>query len=236
MQVAKPTLSYLSISAILVMGFGGRPAAAQMAVHPVILDMSPNELQRADLEVENTSAERMYVQVEPSLIVSPGSKDENRLTNADPEQLGLLTSPPRLIVEPGERRFVRVAALGPPGEQDRIFRVTVKPVVGDITGDQTGLKIMVGYDVLVIQRPAKPSGDLVWEDQGTTLVIRNKGNSNVQLANGTACLQGQVNADCAEVPSQRLYAGNELTVAKTAGQIVTYDILFMGKTRRQIFK
>lgn len=219
----------------VLMAMTATAAQAQMGVHPVILDMGPEELQRADLEVSNTTSERLYVAVEPARIEAPGTDAESRINLADPEELGLLASPPRLIVEPGERRFVRVAALAPAGETDRIFRVTVKPVVGDVTGEQTGLKILVGYDVLVIQRPANPDGTLAWEDTGSQIVIRNSGNSNVQIARGKACPPGSDEEGCVELPSIRLYAGNSFTVEKPAGTIASYDVLFMGRARRQVF-
>jgi P pilus assembly chaperone PapD len=224
-------------AAIAALAFAGyTPALAQIAVHPVILDLPPGELQRADFTVENPTAERVFVLVEPARIDAPGSADENRVAASDPQTLGLLASPPRMILEPGERRFVRVAALSPPGESERIFRVAVKPVAGDVTGEASGLKVLVGYDLLVIQRPAVPSATLDWEDRGTELAIRNTGNSNIQLVNGKACNEGQRAEACAEAPPTRLYAGNELVVPKEAGQTVTYDLIFLGKSSRQVFR
>jgi P pilus assembly chaperone PapD len=212
------------------------PALAQIAVHPVILDLQPGELQRADFSVENPTSERVFVAVEPARIDVPGSAGESRVTAGDPKSLGLLASPRRMILEPGERRFVRVAALSSPGEADRIFRVAVKPVAGEVTGQESGLKVLVGYDLLVIQRPAAPSATLDWEDRGTELVIRNTGNSNLQLVNGKACRGGQSAESCADIPPARLYAGNAMTVAKESGQILSYDLIFMGRARRQVFQ
>jgi Mat/Ecp fimbriae periplasmic chaperone len=227
----------IRIIALAALGFAGcSPALAQIAVHPVILDLPPGELQRADFTVENPTSERVFVAVEPARIDAPGSAAENRVAASDPQTLGLLASPPRIILEPGERRFVRVAALTPPGETERVFRVAVKPVAGEVTGEASGLKVLVGYDLLVIQRPAVPSATLDWEDRGDKLVIRNTGNSNIQLVNGRACNKGQQPDECAEMPPARLYAGNEMVVAKQAGQAVTYDLIFMGRSTRQVFK
>ena len=221
--------------AILTMA-GTAPAWGQIAVHPVIIDLPPDDLQRADFSVENPTSERVFVAVEPARIDAPGDEGETRVVLSDPQEIGLLASPPRMILEPGERRFVRVAALNPPGEADRIFRVAVKPVTGDVTGEQSGLKILVGYDLLVIQRPAVPAATLDWEDLGDTLVIRNTGNSNVQLVSGTACFESQSIEDCTKISSARLYAGNSFTVPKEVGQTITYELLFMGKTQRMIFE
>ena len=222
-------------TAIVAMA-GTVPAVAQIAVHPVIIDLPPEDLQRADFTVENPTSERVFVAVEPARIDAPGSEAETRVALGDPQQLGLLASPPRMILEPGERRFVRVAALTPPGEADRVFRVAVKPVTGDVTGEQSGLKILVGYDLLVIQRPANPTLTIDWENSAEQVVIRNNGNSNAQLINGRACKPDQPEESCTKVASARLYAGNAITVAKGAGEVVTFDVLFMGRTSRIVME
>lgn len=212
------------------------PALAQIAVYPVIIDLPPTDLQRADFTVENPTTERVFVEVEPARVNAPGNPDEARLVATNPQELGLLTSPPRMVLEAGEKRLVRVAALDPPGEAERVFRVSVKPLVGEITGEQSGLKVLVGYDLLVIQRPSSPTAALDWEDRGSELVIRNVGNSNVQLVNGRACYVGQRADDCASLGSERLYANNKVTITKELGQIVSYTLIFMGKSQQKIFK
>lgn len=209
---------------------------AQLAAHPAILDLAPDKLQRDDIELENKSAERMYVVVEPARIENPGTPQEQRVSPTDPEQLGLLASPPKLILEPGEHRFVRFAALAPPGDTDRIFRVVIKPVTGPVTAAETGLKVMVGYDALVIQRPAKPTVTLRWVDQGDKLTITNTGNTNTQLIDGKACPPGKDANACLPLLSQRLYAGNSITVAKPQGSEVTFGVLTMGKISIQHFR
>lgn len=212
------------------------PALAQIAVYPVIIDLPPTDLQRADFTVENPTNARVFVEVEPARVSAPGNPDEARLVATNPQELGLLTSPPRMVLEAGEKRLVRVAALDPPGEAERVFRVSVKPVVGEITGEQSGLKVLVGYDLLVIQRPSSPTATLDWEDRGSELVIRNIGNSNVQLVNGRACYVGQAVEDCTSLDSARLYANNKVNITKELGQIVSYTLIFMGKSQQKIFK
>ncbi len=219
--------------AIMLMG---TCLASTLTVHPVILDFSPKQLQRANLEIQNKSNERLFVAAEPARIDSPGTRSEMRISVPDPEELGLLASPPRLIIEPGERRFIRVAALDPAGESDRIFRLAVKPVVGELFSEQTGLKVLVGYDVLVIQRPAEPRSSILWQDNGTEITLTNEGNSNLQIVRGEACYPDGPKDKCVELRPHRLYAGNTITLTKPNGTVVSYDVLFMGKVKRQIFK
>ena len=58
-----------------------------------------------------------------------------------------------MILEPGQRKLIRVAAITASPDHEHVYRVTVKPVVGAIQANESGLKIMVGYDVLVLVRP-----------------------------------------------------------------------------------
>ena len=196
------------------------PAAAGLSVSPLILDFGPGQPSRGDVDVLNTGAERLYVVVEPARIDKPGLPGEHRTAEPDPEALGMLATPGRMILEPGQRKFLRLAVLQPPGDVDRVYRVTVKPVVGGVTGALTGLKLLVGYDMLVIQRPQAPHGEVTGQRDGDTLVLANAGNTNVELFRGRACPpQG---AACADLPSQRLYPGATVRVAVPAGSRVQY--------------
>ena len=120
----------------------------------LVVELQPGKSSRKDIELWNNSDERAYVEVAPAEIVNPGQASETRIQELNPERLGLLVSPNRLILEPGQHKVIRIAAIMQPTNNERIYRVTVKPVVGDITGDQSGLKLLVGYDVLAIVRPA----------------------------------------------------------------------------------
>ena len=108
--------------------------------------------------------------------------------------------------------------------------------MGEVAGKESGVKVLVGYDLLVIQRPAEPSLSLDWENTAEKVVIKNNGNSNAQMINGRSCKPDQQEESCHEVPSRRLYAGNEMTVAKDEYEVVSYDVLFMGQVTRVVFE
>src|SRR5258706_3399483 len=182
-----------------------RLALADMSLSQVIVDLGPDQPPRDDIEVGNTGRERLYVVVEPAEIMSPGQPGEHREQRRDPEQLGLLATPSRLILEPGQRKLVRIVALAPRGERDRIYRVVIKPVVGELAAQQSALKILVGYDVLVIVRPKKPVDGVTGARSGRTLTIRNAGNTNAEIFEGRQC--DEAGKNCAELPAKRLYAG-----------------------------
>src|SRR5581483_2714259 len=104
------------------------PANAGLSVSPVIVDFLPGQPPRADVELVNSRTEQLYVAVEPSEIAAAGTGAERRVQTPDPQELGLLASPGRLILEPGQHKFVRIAMLQEAGESDRIYRITIKPV------------------------------------------------------------------------------------------------------------
>jgi len=141
------------------LGFGAA-ARAEMVLSQVIVDLLPGKPPRDDIEVWNDSSERMYVLAEPFEILAPGTPSEQRVAVTEPEQAGLLVSPLRLVLEPGEKRTIRIAAIGARPASDRVYRVTIKPVAGTVSAETTALKVFVGYDTLVLVRPEAISGDV----------------------------------------------------------------------------
>ena len=103
--------------------------------------------------------------------------------------------------------------------RERVYRVTVKPVVGDVAGEKTGLKLLVGYDMLLIQRPREPHGAVTGARDGDTLVLTNAGNTNVELFRGQAC---PPHGPCIDLPSERIYPGATVRVPAGAQTRVQY--------------
>jgi P pilus assembly chaperone PapD len=181
------------------------PAQAELVVSQLIVEFKPGGPRTADIEIFNNSDERAYAVVEPRRLLDPGTALEKRVTMADPAQLGLLASPARLILEPQQRRRLRIATIGVPDERERVYRITVKPVTGEVEGSVSGLKLMVGYDLLVLVRPPSPRTMLKAARSGSELTITNNGNASVELAEGKQCdLAGR---SCEALPGKRLYAG-----------------------------
>jgi P pilus assembly chaperone PapD len=225
---------WLTPCLLAVLGLAVAPDAARagLSVAPVIVDIQPNQPPRGDVELFNDGAETLYVVVEPSRIEGAGDAGEKRVRQADPRVLGLLTTPNRLVLEPGQRKFVRIAFLLPPGDTDRIYRVTVKPVTGDVKASETGLKILIGYDLLVIQRPAKPEASIVASRAGDTLTLKNAGDTNAELFQGQQC---DPQRRCTALPGHRLYAGASWSVPIQPGLPVDYSVKVGAKITAQHF-
>lgn len=183
----------------------GAAARAEMVLSQVIVDLLPGKPPREDIEVWNDGDERMYVLAEPFEIHGAGTSGEQRVAVTEPEAAGLLVSPLRLVLEPGERRTIRIAAIGARPAADRVYRVTIKPVAGTVTAEATALKVFVGYDTLVLVRPESFAGDVEGTRSGRTLTLRNTGNTAHELFDGQQCDSG--GGDCRELPAKRLYPG-----------------------------
>jgi P pilus assembly chaperone PapD len=219
----------LALGAAILAG----PAHAQLVMNQVIVDFAPGRPTFEDVEVWNSSRERLYLVAEPAEMVSPGLPAEHRVTSPDPAQLGLLVTPNRMILEPGQRRLLRVAAIAAPTNAERIYRVMVKPVTGDVSADQTALKVLVGYDVLVIVRPLVPAATVTATREAGQVVLHNGGNTNVELFDGTQCdAQG---AHCTELPSKRLYAGATWKPDSARPTPLEYSVKVGTQTRREKF-
>jgi len=209
------------------------PARAELVLSQLIVDLQPGNDSRQDIEAWNNGDERAYVAVEPSEIVNAGTGSESRRTDPDPEKLGLLVSPARMILEPGQRKLIRLADISPPADRERVYRVTVKPVAGKLTSNQSGLKVLVGYDVLVLVRPAQPRPNISASRAGDIVTFRNDGNVSVELVDGRQCdASGKL---CSDLPGKRLYAGAIWSEPIRPGQHAEYTLRSPGQSLRKVF-
>ncbi|MBK1668433.1 hypothetical protein CKO28_10340 [Rhodovibrio sodomensis] len=205
---------------------GAEDASAQLSVDRVIVDFAPGEPRRQDILVTNTSDEVAYVQVEPRVIQNPGKPTQDSVTIADPRERGLLVSPERLKLPPGARKRVRFALLDRPSERDRIYRVSIRPVVGELKSQETAVKVLVGYDVLVMARPRNADPNLNTRRVDGKLMVRNTGNTNALLFRGEPCAPD--GGDCVDLPSKRIYAGADWSTGLPYDTPVEYRVKVAG--------
>lgn len=208
------------------------PLAAQIQVSQLIVELQPGKHDRQDVDVGNGGTVRAFVEIDPREILNPGSAPESARTDPDPEKLGLLVSPARLVLEPGEHRLIRIATLPALADRERVYRVTVKPVVGKLSTAQSGLKVLVGYDMLILVRPTVPNPVVSGTRSGNALTIRNNGNVSVELNDGKQCAAAN---DCAPLPAKRLYAGQSWTQQLEGSAPADYEVDSPGKSERMHF-
>lgn len=199
------------------------PARAGITLSQAVIDIRPGAPLAHDIEVWNDSTEIAYVVAQPAEIVAPGQPDEQRRAVEDPAAGGLLVTPQRLILQPQERKLIRIAAIGARQATDRVWRVVVKPVAGPVTAPVTAIKVLVGYDVLVMLRPDAIHSDVRGTRQGDMLTLTNSGNTNVELYEGKLC-GAAAPGDCQDLPSRRIYAGSQWQQTLPHGGIVHYRV------------
>lgn len=222
-----------SLFASFALLFVAAPAQAELVVSQLVVELAPTS-RTADIVIFNNGNERSYVSIEPQEVLNPGTPEETRITHADPRILGLLVSSKRMILEPRQQRLLRLAVTSVSGDQERIYRVTVKPVTGDVESPTSGLKLLVGYEMLVLVRPAN-AGEARVEAvrRGDELTLTNRGRTSVELLDGKRCLLAP--GKCTPLPAKRLYAGASWTQRVPSQDRVEYRSVANGKTQIQRF-
>lgn len=209
------------------------PASADLVLSELIVELQPAKQLRDDVEIWNNSPDRSYVAVEPREIVNPGLPSQSEKKDPDPQKLGLLVSPARMILEPGQRKLLRIAMLSSDADKEHVYRVTVKPVVGGIESSDTGLKVVIGYDVLVLVRPAQPAPRVTAARKGRELTFSNSGNVSVEVVEGRQCANART--QCAPLPGKRLYPGASWTVDLPSDLPAQYVLKSPGRSDRATY-
>ncbi|WP_444995603.1 fimbrial biogenesis chaperone [Aliikangiella sp. IMCC44359] len=194
------------------------PTFAGLSLSQAIVHFEESGRKSEDVDVFNQGPDILYVRIEPSVILNPGKANESRKIYRDPKEAGLLVTPQRMVLAPGSRKRLRFVRLDNPDKatQDKVFRVLVKPEIGEVKSSQTAVKIIVAYEVLVLSQPKKPQPQLVSSFKGRWMTVTNRGNTNVLLQKGHQCPVGESIKNepnqCVELAGKRLYAGNSWQV------------------------
>ncbi len=205
-----PLLRSGLLACVLASALGGE-AWGILQVDRIEVDLLARDDYRGDVAVTNDSSDEVvYVEVTVFEVLNAGTPDERRIEHKNPEEAGFLAAPRQLVLAPGQTKLVRMVAVEQPGAVDRIFRVQVRPVVGELVTEGMIVKVVVGYDMLVTVRPEGARPNIVGERQGNRLVLRNSGNSTGYLLGGKSC--DAAGNSCVELPGKRMYPGNELAV------------------------
>ncbi|GAA4652663.1 hypothetical protein GCM10023116_49470 [Kistimonas scapharcae] len=185
---------------------------ASMSLDKMIVYFEPGQPPRQDIMVTNPDPENLYLQTEVYKVVNPGQENEERIRITDPDKLKLLATPQKAIIPPNGRKTVRLVSLETPNAKEEVYRVTFRPVVGDIQATQTAIKLLIAYQALVFIRPANPKYDVVAEWKGNKIVFTNQGNMNAVLRNGKFCTSKKDDSCTPLSEGTRLYAGQSWTL------------------------
>ena len=201
-------------------------ASAQFIITSAIVEFNKDNGNQQDIEVVSRSEETSYVVSEVYAIENPGDANESRRRVEDPAAEGILVTPDKTILAKGSRKVLRFILLHDLPDKERIYRVDVKPVIKGIkTNDTIGIKLLVGYGVLVIVRPHESKPDFQVERQGNVLTVHNTGNTNLLMQGDLQCPSEDANHTLCKVPaSLRIYAGRTARLELPFNTKVTYRV------------
>jgi len=200
------TLRRAASPALAILALAGA-ARADMVLSDVIVDLqAPSDL-RHDVDVRNDGEETLYVEIDVQRVPDPANDSAARIPETDPRTAGLLASPRRLAIPPGERKRVRIVAREMPTVDDLVYRVAFVPKENEAkTNEAMAFKVLIGYEVLVLVRPADARPELVVERKGRKLHVENRGHSSLLVRQLEQCDPEDAKR-CEELPGNRLYAG-----------------------------
>ena len=208
---------------------------ANLAVDRIIVDFTAGSSQQNDVQLANTSeTETLFVNIEVLEVGAPGTPEESRVVTDDPSRIGLIATPNRVILPPGSRRLVRLVNLFPPEKEERIFRVNFTPVAGEFEAEGSAVRLMVGYQALVIVRPNSTTFDLIGERNGNILTLTNQGNTNVYLDTVRQCSDKDKD-ECMSITENRLYPGNVWEIELEDDHSVTFNAFDGIRSRPMVF-
>ncbi|CAM3433815.1 fimbrial biogenesis chaperone [Parendozoicomonas haliclonae] len=202
-------------------------AFAGVQLDRMIVYFDADKLPRQDILVTNPDNETLYLETEIFKVENPGSDKEQRIQITDPDKMQLLATPDKSIVAPGGRKTVRLLNLNEPPKVEEVYRITFRPVVGELEATQTAVKILIAYQVLAFIRPENPFYDVAAKVNKDQMTFTNSGNMNVVLRNGRYCpksvsklaSQSSKKEQCTELTEgSRIYAGQSWSLPLTKEQ------------------
>ena len=199
----------LTMSTLLV---ASSHSFATLSLDRMIVYFKPDQLPRQDIVVTNPDNENLYLQTEVFKVIKPGTEQEERVRIEDPDKIRLLTTPQRAVIPPNGRKTVRMVSLETPSDVEQVYRVTFRPVVGDLQAQQTAIKLLVAYQALVFIRPQNPQYKVTAKVGNDTITFTNSGNMNVVLRNGRYCNSNKEDSCTALSEGTRIYAGGSWTL------------------------
>lgn len=183
--------------------------------------------------VRNAGDSTAFVRVSINEVTfSDSGEPQEKVTaavNLDQRQVGatLVASPARLIIPAGGMQAARLMYLGQ-RDNERYFRVRFVPVAPEekegfspenATEYQesvsAGVTMLMGYGAMLFVAPKRPRYHTDVEEDGQKIIVRNKGNATVILADFHACkIAGK---ECGTPAKYHVLPGRKREFAKEAG-------------------
>ncbi len=191
-------------------------ATAQISVNRSVIEFGAGEKVQ-DIEILNTGDFKIYLDIKVAEIINPESENPERKELSDPRNAAVLVSPAQVLIPPGQRKRVRIIMRQAATDKDKIYRMAVKPYTGKLKINHSGddkkssaIKVLVGYDLLLLSRPKTKDSTLEVTRTDTSIQFVNRGNTNVLLRKIVQCDSAQI--ECLDLQPNRLYAGETYSI------------------------
>ncbi|WP_281647810.1 fimbria/pilus periplasmic chaperone [Parendozoicomonas sp. Alg238-R29] len=180
---------------------------ATMSVNRMVVYFEAGQLPRQDIQITNPDNETLYLETEVFKVINPGATDETLKKITETDQIKLLATPQKAVIPANTYKSIRLISLETPPNLEQVYRVTFRPVLGDMKATRSAIKVLVAYQALVFIRPAKTRKEVTPAREKNTVVFKNTGNINVVLRNTHFCKRNE-NRDCSPLKqSGRIYPG-----------------------------
>jgi P pilus assembly chaperone PapD len=185
---------------------------AQITVNKSVLEFNEDNLVQ-DVDITNTGDYKIFLNLAAAKIKNPHTANPERIELKDPRTSPVIVSPKQVLIPPGQRKRVRVILRKTPKNVDDVYRLAIKPFTGDVQIDSdrppdaksSAVKILLGYDILLLARPKNAVGKLAVKRTSKALWFKNTGNTNVLLRRMQQC--NASGDECEDLQPNRVYAG-----------------------------
>lgn len=206
---------------------------AEFIISTAILEFTHDGPKQQDIELISRSLGSDYIEAEINEVLNPGSLNESRVLIENPAESGILVTPDKTILNGRGRKTLRFVVMKDLDDREHIYRVAVKPVIKGVESNETvGLKVLIGYEVLVIIRPSQINPSYQAKRVGSKMMIKNDGNTNILFQNGQQCSPEE---KCKMPPVIRVYAGETIEADLPIDKPVSYSIWDGKKTIEKKF-
>ncbi|MGR4041277.1 hypothetical protein [Pseudomonas sp. 910_21] len=162
-------------------------AEGELLVMPASLKVYNNH--EHSVTVRNVGDAPLYLSINLLKVMNPGLEPEHKVPLQQLDRPGILASPDKLTLGPGQSRAISLKSLAEPGAEE-LFRLYIVPVrsmqVEEAPQDKISapMSVAVGYGVLVRHMPPPAKQQSGWSHRcdATGLTLENTGNVRLVLS------------------------------------------------------
>lgn len=208
-------------------------AYAGISASPLLVFMNSGKLIQ-NVSISNDAEDTAYVQIVPQLVQNPGANAPSLTTfnpGDNPQNFGLMVSPLKMAINGNTEKNVRVVSLKGSGETDQEYILNINPIsnptaaasANTATSPQISMNIGVGYVIKVLVLANNPKPVISAVRTGTSVTIKNTGNSYMSFRNGQLCDTNGKN--CTDMTTNNynvLFSGNTWTFTIPQAGVVKF--------------